>query len=71
MLVVATTERLGDSNVPCLRVHHATGSRAKPLLGELAFADPVCVELLAARLVGAFIGVSTEVVALSLQQIGW
>ncbi len=32
MLVVATTERLGDSNVPCLPASHATGSRAKPLL---------------------------------------
>ncbi len=36
MLVVATTERLGDSSVPCLPVNHATGARAKPLLGWLA-----------------------------------
>ena len=32
MLVVATTERLGDSNVPRLPANHATGLRAKPLL---------------------------------------
>ncbi len=33
MLIVATTERLGDSSVPRLPACHATGSRAKPLLG--------------------------------------
>ena len=29
MLVVATTERLGDSSVLCLPANHATGARAR------------------------------------------
>ena len=40
MLVVATTERLGDANVPCLPANHATGSRAKPLFGFALVCDP-------------------------------
>ena len=33
MILVATTERLGGTNVLCLSAHHANGSRAKPLSG--------------------------------------
>ena len=39
-------------------------------LVDVAFADPVGVELLAARFVGSFVSVSPEVVSLSLQQVG-
>ena len=40
-------------------------------LRQLPFTNPVRVELLAAWLVGAFVSMSPEVVALSLQQIRW
>ena len=33
MILVATTERLGGTNVLCLSAHHANGARAKPLSG--------------------------------------
>ena len=35
MVLVATTERLGDQNYPRLAAIHATGARAKPLLGSV------------------------------------
>ena len=41
------------------------------VLRQFTFANPVGVEFFAARFVGAFVGMSTEVVALSLQQVGW
>ena len=40
-------------------------------LRQVTFANPVGMELLAAFFVGSFIGVSAEVVALSLKQVGW
>ncbi len=40
-------------------------------LVDVAFPNPVGMELFATWLVGAFVGMSTEVIALSLQQIGW
>ena len=39
-------------------------------LRQLPFTNPVRVELFTARRVGAFVGVSTKVVALSLKQVG-
>lgn len=39
--------------------------------GVAAGAGPVGVVILPARLVGAFVGVRAEVVALGLQQVGW
>ena len=37
VLTVATTERLNNSNIPRLPACHATGARAKPLLGHCLF----------------------------------
>jgi len=39
-------------------------------LVDVAFADPVGVEFFAAGFVGSLVGVSAEVVSLSLQQVG-